>query len=327
MVHHYLILALEFVKKILGGEHETNNDSVDVKTISGSNNNVSSGKKSINIHDVGTVNIFYNTPSQKTEQKEEIVEQVGVTTSNENSEKVLYLEGKRQLIINADKLTDSEKEELSKILIERKTERDKAIFRAEDLEIFDELASYNSSQNKRADDALLEYFKDKIPEYDLDALANSLFLRSQSKKGKNIVHLKQQISQRFGMRGNNIANLCNADYFEKFIYPLYSYTERKKADSIYELVIKNAVLAIFVNSNMSIDDLEDEVKQKIISSYTYEFPGFFIHGINPTNVKTIKEWVEKNKESGELLIETIYDTSEIMVVRILLHGFKYNNKH
>ncbi|MBS3076375.1 hypothetical protein J4481_01380 [Candidatus Pacearchaeota archaeon] len=169
---------------------------------------------------------------------------VNVTKNSDNAfqdREFVLDENKGQLIINYDKLNLDKKQKLRQIFRD-KVEGGGEIFEINSFKLLSEL--YNYQKSKGEDKKILDFFSSLIPKEDLEALESSLFLRRKFNEKKDIRKLKEDIRRRFGDRGNNIANLCTAGYFEKFLIPLFN-SSKEDFERIYEVVISKLVLVIF----------------------------------------------------------------------------------
>src|SRR6218665_477814 len=75
--------------------------------------------------------------------------------------------------------------------------------------LLEKLYKYNDAK----DNQILTFFKEVLSKRDWEALRDSLFLRFEFSKGNSVKELKQDITVRYGERGNIISNLCTAGYF------------------------------------------------------------------------------------------------------------------
>jgi hypothetical protein len=151
---------------------------------------------------------------------------------------------------------------------------------------------------------------------------------------ENVSPIKADIVKRFGDRGKNIANLCSASYFEDFIGPLWdvihgSVKQKNEADKhfndIYELIIKNGLLAIFVHHRMSKEKLTALVQGKIDESKRYGFSlvsdYIYIHALSEHNVRTVIDWIEHS----EMKVNIIARDIDFITVALPLSSNSTNN--
>ena len=143
-------------------------------------------------------------------------------------------------------------------------------------------------------------------------------VREKFDNDEPIADLKRGITMRFGDRGRNICNLCTAKYFEEFLIPLFN-ADKEPFDNIYEDLIKNSMLAVFVNQSMEVDDIPGEIKKKIAISKKYGFNFIHIHGIGQTNIDTIKKFIDSEKINLFNIVKIIYSNPKehILVVELL----------
>lgn len=243
---------------------------------------------------------------------------INITNNSNNQEKsekeYEKNEEKGNLDIYLDNLEDTKKKKLKEIVKEHVQEGNKFLEKNSSL-LFKELCEFQKSKDN--DKKVLDFFKNVLSEEDIEALECSLFLRREFNKRKDVGYMKQDIRTRFGDRGNNIANLCTAGYFEKFFIPLYN-SSKEDFYKIYELAVSKSVLALFVHSQMSEDEIAEDIKSKLEISQKYGLKFFHIHGIGEQNIKTIKKCIEQNKEIFEIYNRDIFEDKGIIVVEIIL---------
>ncbi len=170
-------------------------------------------------------------------------------------------------------------------------------------------------KEENSDKDLLDYFKGKISKEDYEILKISLFLRFRFRLKENVSDIKSDIIKRFGDRGKNIANLCSAEYFEEYIRPLWdtihkSVVKKDEADQkfkkIFELIVRDGLLAVFVHHKMTEDKLAAKIAGKIEESRRYGFvmisDQLYVHALSLPNVKTVLQWIKNNPEFPNVTI-------------------------
>jgi len=160
------------------------------------------------------------------------------------------------------------------------------------------LESYITYKENHTDKDIIDFFTDKIPSTDLDALKMSLFLRSEKGMNRDISLFKQQIRERFGERGAYISNLCNSGYFENDFMIFYE-SSPGDFDKFYELSVGRELKAIFVHAGMTHATLRNIFEDKLIKTRRYQLNSFKIHGFGGWNVDLIKAVLEEYKNDTE----------------------------
>jgi len=183
------------------------------------------------------------------------------------------------------------------------------------LKLLYKLHVYN--KEKKEDAQVLNFFKPIIPPNDFEALEASLYLRQVFSRREDVNKLKRDIRKRFGDRGNNIANLCTAGYFEQFLMPLYN-SSKEKFNELYEIIVSKSVVALFVHSLMNQDDITREISNRLQISSKYGIKFIHIHGIGTANVDKIKECLEEQKNFFGFFPKEIYEKDNIIIVELLL---------
>ena len=180
----------------------------------------------------------------------------------------------------------------------------------------DILNSYTKYVSENPDQKTLEFFK-PILENDLKlkddffALKMSLYLRDQSKKGQRIHNYKNDIRNRFGDRGANIANLCTAGYFENEFMPLYNTVSKNEFYEYYENAVGNKARALFVHFGMDNDLITAEFDNMIAKGLKYHMRDFRVHGIGSQNVFSIKRFFSTRAaaENEKFIIQKTYESA------------------
>lgn len=172
------------------------------------------------------------------------------------------------------------------------------------------LDDFRAVDKKGEHQALLEYFKGKIPTSDLEILRAALYIKTVFERREKVWELKQQVIERHGNRGRNIINLCTAGYFISLIKPLYEtmstqsdFTLQKFLDR-YDVIVTQYPFAVFVSSRMSEDELKVGVEKKMETNKKYGIRHLNIHGIGEENVfkiqKLLRELEDKFSSMPEI---------------------------
>ncbi|MFP4656584.1 MAG: hypothetical protein ACLFNK_03310 [Candidatus Woesearchaeota archaeon] len=221
---------------------------------------------------------------------------------------------KENVSIDTDHLNEEKREEL-RSLVKDYVDEDGLLLEERSSNLLDELYNFNKSKH-----TTLDFFKDIIPDEDYSALKASVFISIKFKKGEQITTLKEGVIKRHGDRGKNICNLCTAGYFEEFLIPLYN-SDKDRFEEIYEDLISNSMLAVFVNPGMKPRDIEKQITRKMSMLKKYGFGFIHIHGIGKKNISKIRRFIDKNKKDGYIKIEKIrYSNPEehIFIAELIL---------
>jgi hypothetical protein len=242
---------------------------------------------------------------------------VNITRNSDNNVKekeYFFDKDKRKLSINIDKLSEDKKKSLAKIFKD-KVESGGEILEDKTYCLLKDLYEYQKSKNE--DKKVLDFFFPLISKDDYEALEAALYLRKKFNERIDVRKLKEDIRRRFGDRGNNIANLCTAGYFERFLIPLYNYS-KEDFKKIYEVVVSKSAMAIFVNSQMNDYEITQKLKGKIDLSKKYGLDFVHIHGIGEKNILTVRRWIDENKDSLDFFNKEIFEKEGIIIVELLL---------
>lgn len=251
------------------------------------------------------INIEFNAPI------------INVTKNSDNSsvdKEYLFDERSGKLEIFIDNLT-KEKQKKLKLVLKENFEEENKLLEEKSSSLLKDLVEFQKSKGE--DKKVLDFFQNIIPEEDFEALESSLYLKRKFMQGQDIKQLKEDIRTRFGDRGNNIANLCTAGYFESFLMPLFN-SSQKDFKEIYEVVVSKSAMAVFVHSQMDDAKIAGEIKKRLEISKKYGIKFLHIHGIGNRNIKTIKKCVEENKELFNFYNKEIFEREGIIIVELIL---------
>ncbi|MFH1521936.1 MAG: hypothetical protein ABIF18_03175, partial [archaeon] len=87
---------------------------------------------------------------------------------------------------------------------------------------------------------------------------------------QKIVALLGKLDKDFPRDGKKVLNLFSADYFNNTIFPLIeSFKEQdpdnyiQKSNEFFESILKFFPIAIFVNNNISVSKISEEIKKRL----------------------------------------------------------------
>lgn len=226
-------------------------------------------------------------------------------------------ENERKLYLNLDEVSPAQKSELKKIIKDSINEGDMLLQESTDI-LLEDICKY---KKENTDNQILEFFKPIIPPFDYEALEASLYVRAAFKRHDEINKLKEDIRETFGVRGNTIANLCSAGYFENFFIPLYN-SSPDKFESLYEDIVRNALIAVFVHKDMSEPQILEKIKDKLKLSKKYGIKFIHIHGISELNrskiLKSLKVLEKEEEMKDSFYVKILYNKESIIIVELLL---------
>jgi len=215
-----------------------------------------------------------------------------VTNQTTNKFEIVNQEG----IINTGKLTGHERKTLKRFTKEEVLRKGSILLEKKAKTVLDDITT---TQNLPNNEALLTFFKGKIPPIDYEILRASLVIRAMHEAGKGVTEIKDGLVSKYGDRGRNIANLCSAGYFENLIRPLYEemnkdrdFSQQKFLDR-YDVIITQVTFAVFVSHRMSYEDLKIRVKKKMIINKQYGIDFLHLHGIGEVNIAKINRFLKE----------------------------------
>lgn len=174
------------------------------------------------------------------------------------------------------------------------------------------------------DKKFLELVRVFTPKSDIPIIKEALFIRRLYKNSTGVEVYKTMLIQRHGARGNNIANLISAGYFENYLAPLHAFlvkTEGELAQEIFGAIYEEAVtqfpFAVFVSTAKSYEHVKQEVVQKIKFNLLNNQNVLNIHGIGVKNKKTIVKLLSDLDITRSYLAEPdIVELSKTVYARI-----------
>lgn len=142
----------------------------------------------------------------------------------------------------------------------------------------------------------LNIFRGTVPKKDIPILEVAILIAIRYKKNRNITKQKAQVVARYGARGAMICNLYSSGYFKSLILPLHkSITEGNLAMdeylSIYEMIVTESPLAMFVGVGSSKEKIKAQLIEKIEYNQENNVGYLNIHGIGKTNIRVIRSLV------------------------------------
>lgn len=223
---------------------------------------------------------------------------------------------KDNIYINYTKL-DSEKKEILKMLINENIANGGSIYEKDTFSRLNDLYEYNKKSNE--DKALLELYRDLIPQQDLEILKAALYLRKKFvEKTDDTTKLKRDIIHNFGIRGKNIANLCTAGYFETIIKQLSYELDKKEFLEVYEKIVSTSLIALFVHSDMDVEQIKTDIFAKIEQCKKNGFKYVHIHGIGKRNIEAITRTIDIYESQFNYYKKYVIKKKNILIVELIL---------
>ena len=150
-----------------------------------------------------------------------------------------------------------------------------------------EIGDYKRFSNSAKND-VAQFFKGKISGTDMSYLRVGLYVDYLATVDPQKAKTVRENSIR-DARSRNIINLASAGYFETYIKPIYE-SDPSSFNVEYEEIVKYMPETVFVNNNMTVNDVVREVDKRICRSMRYHLDvrSVTVNGLNQS-VKTIKE--------------------------------------
>jgi len=224
------------------------------------------------------------------------VEQVNLVNGNPgDSSPIVINPSKKSIDVNINALKPNAQEKLLKKIIQSMGDDVDAIVENNSYEVMEAVKKGERTGPIRD---VLNELRGCLPDGDMPILRASLLLRSafvsgEKIGGKTAKDLKDDIRFRYGDRGNKIANMCTAGYFETLMIPCLKIL-KSSGKSEHEIkkelnfIIEESAFALFVHSHMKENDVCEKAKAKIESNKKAGKPYLNVHGIGSKNVMLVQ---------------------------------------
>ncbi len=240
------------------------------------------------------------------------------SNNNLNDEKIKVIDEKINIICTS--LNSDEIKHLNSNLLQNFSQK-KICFLENDTKA--SIESVQKFLKLSENEELFTFYKNKIPDHDLEILRAACIVKKAFDTRSDIGHFKQDIWKKYGERGNNITNLYSTGYYDK-IKKLYismskfSNFKKEKFDEIYEKIVNNSFI-IFVKKKMNANDIIEEIEQKL----KYKITVIHIHGIGSRNIDTIKKCLIQIEKKYKNINKTVNEENNIIFVE--LNFYKLNS--
>ncbi len=232
------------------------------------------------------------------------VEQVNVVNGNPADPTPIVLNpSKKSIDVNINALKPKAQEKFLKKIVQSMNDDVDAIVEKDSYQVIETVKKGERAGPIKAE---LDELRAHLPDGDMPILRAGLVLRSafvtgQPIGGKTVKDLKDDIRLRYGDRGNKIANMCTAGYFETLVIPCLRIL-KNSGKTVPEIkkelnfIIEESAFAFFVPSSMKEKDVCEKAIAKIESNKQSGKPYLNVHGIGLKNVKSIRALKEVVKE-------------------------------
>ena len=246
----------------------------------------------------------------------------GITPIGQMGSKFSYDRHNRELLIVIDNL-DAQEKVVVQGIIRKLYESGETLFKQSKENT---LSKYVEYKDNNTDKEILDFFQKILPPDDYSALKMGLFIRDLMNDGKPIYTYKQDIRDRFGERGANIANLCTAGYFEEEFIPFYQQYSSQEFEEYYELAVGKKARALFIHSMMTPEHINDEFENILTRALRFHMTDFRIHALGRSNVNAIKDFFSSKSENEKEYTWSIkYERSHPQSVIEYVVTVKYND--
>jgi len=248
---------------------------------------------------------------------------IQIISNSNNTQEVIEDTDNNLLQINLHNLDDAKKEALKTILPEafKETENLLEASARNTLEDYQEASSTDAFQDT------ISYFSAIIPAADMPILRASLYLNACFDKGMPVHNLKQEIFEKYGPRGRNIANLYSAGYFEDWIKPLHEALKDNAEDEgaarkdflrMYNNIVEELPWTVFVSYASKDGEIKNEIINKLHKNIQYGIAFLNIHGLGDKNVQKIRAVVDEIEDEFPDIQKSIEEEDGRIFVRLRL---------
>ena len=266
---------------------------------------------------------FFEKLKQMVKADINISTNININSNNISYSKTEYDNATKTLSLNLAEFSNGEIRDLGTATKLAVLEEGELLLRKDSVELVESIKLIDISPDVKS---LLDFFKDKIPIEDWNALRAAMFIRKRFEMGlssfDDTYRRKGDVMKKYGSRGKNICNLCTSGYFESMLIPLHNEMTKMpdySADKflkIFNLIIDEEAFAIFVPGNMSTDEVKTTVEDKIRRNLRYGVNFVSIHGIGKGNVEKIKEAITNILLEHPTLKKNITESDNIINARL-----------
>ena len=239
--------------------------------------------------------------------------------SNQTKNSLEYKPDQKFLTINLPALPPEIRKQIEPILKKAVDVEDQTLLeQSTEALLEDFVKKENLPENKET----LNFISQNVPTDDVDIWRKALYIRGcfdelkettdeDIKKaiGYKIKRSKHDVISAYGKKGNNIANLCTANYIKTWLMPLYKNScelypmdinkAKESFERIYQKITEELPFTIFVAGEMNKEMINAEAKNRL--KYGMDF--FNIHGIGRQNIKTITAFANDIKSGNNPIFE------------------------
>lgn len=154
-----------------------------------------------------------------------------------------------------------------------------------------DITGYNKFEQDESVQELIRFFSDKISPEDILVMRAGLYVQYLNNVGDfdQAIRIKDHVNK--DRRSRNIINLASAGYFQSYIRPIFENNDSETATAEYNDIVRFMPETIFVNNNMTPNDIVVEISDKITEKEQYHMTvsKIITNGIGQQCVQNIKE--------------------------------------
>ena len=234
------------------------------------------------------------------------LEKVCLVDNSKNHKYQIKVSGKNLVIENPQLLDKKTRAIVEDIIIQNYKEKEEILIDSAEKTIYSAKNEISTDSNKE----ILSFFSGRISSKDYSLIGACLYLRLLFKQGDSIKcsEIKHQITTNHGKKGSNLSNLCTAGYLESNIIATLKEMDKpdrlsnERFQSLFDELVLNFPLAVFVNGEMSKENAVSMVVNQITINRENGIAELAIHGINSRNIKLVRSIVLELKEKGLFLV-------------------------
>lgn len=224
---------------------------------------------------------------------------------NNQTNKYVYNPEQKILDVDLNQLTPTEKLQFREMMKEAQ-EEGQILLETKSAELVQDFKIKNASLDIKQQ---LDFLQQVVPLKDFRIWRAALYIRARFFERKDITFLKDDIVRKYGQKGKNITNLCTAGYVDSLLKPNYDFLKehlrveedlKKQFEMLYELVVYQLTVTVFVHSMMRKEEIKTEILNKIAQNFKYGIKFLNIHGLGQENLKKINEVVLELEADEEI---------------------------
>jgi len=172
---------------------------------------------------------------------------------------------------------------------------------------------------------LILFIDQNIPQQDrsLWKIALRLKLKKINSNPDVVKRIKDDLRQMGGQKGVNIANLASSSYLEEEIIPTFKSLPNEDRGDVfseyYQKLVTKLYKSVFVSSHkQDINQLVEEICNKVKDARTYQLDDVRVHALGSTNIALLDEAKAILRQEHKMRIDNDESPNHAMNLRIVI---------